>query len=471
MNNDAQIKTQIILDSNSAEKGIKKLEKRSDSLAKSFSSAGKKLTLGLTLPIVGIGTMAVKSAMEWESTGAKFNTVFEDMADDVDDFIMEFKQLAPVTKAQGRILMSGIQDMLVPMGFARDEATETTKKFTHLAGALANFGDESVTVETTMGAFQSALAGQLMPLRSLGIVTSQAEIQQTALAMSGKKLVSELTEQDKIMALLEISYNNSTDALNAFTEENLDTDTQMKQAMATFQDSLAVLGNQLLPIFTKAVGLFSQFATWLGTLDENTLKWIVRIGGLLAILGPVLWLASKLGLAFKIIGGVFAAVTSPIGLIVIAITAVIVAIALLIRNFNKVKAVVSNVFRAIGNIARSILQGIINNIFRFINALFTPINAAIKAVNRLPGINMRTIQISTPRIPALAQGTNYFPKDGLAYLHKGEQVVPKRYNPHANPNTAGITNTFNIENMSIREDRDISRVAEELFYLQQREAI
>ena len=33
------------------------------------------------------------------------------------------------------------------------------------------------------------------------------------------------------------------------------------------------------------------------------------------------------------------------------------------------------------------------------------------------------------RIPAYEVGTNYVPKDGLAWLHKGEAVVPKRYNP------------------------------------------
>lgn len=31
-------------------------------------------------------------------------------------------------------------------------------------------------------------------------------------------------------------------------------------------------------------------------------------------------------------------------------------------------------------------------------------------------------------IPSLAVGTNYMPSDGLAFLHQGEAVIPKKYN-------------------------------------------
>jgi len=34
-------------------------------------------------------------------------------------------------------------------------------------------------------------------------------------------------------------------------------------------------------------------------------------------------------------------------------------------------------------------------------------------------------------MPALATGTNYIPQDGMAFLHQGEAVVPRKYNPAA----------------------------------------
>lgn len=36
------------------------------------------------------------------------------------------------------------------------------------------------------------------------------------------------------------------------------------------------------------------------------------------------------------------------------------------------------------------------------------------------------------KAPRLATGTNYFPQDGLAYLHQGEAVIPKKFNPYVN---------------------------------------
>lgn len=40
--------------------------------------------------------------------------------------------------------------------------------------------------------------------------------------------------------------------------------------------------------------------------------------------------------------------------------------------------------------------------------------------------------------PPLATGTNYMPSDGLAYLHQGEAVVPKKYNPYLTGNGGGM---------------------------------
>ena len=47
-------------------------------------------------------------------------------------------------------------------------------------------------------------------------------------------------------------------------------------------------------------------------------------------------------------------------------------------------------------------------------------------------------------VRAYAVGTNYVPNDGLAYLHQGEAVIPKKYNqPYQPQNNAGMENAIN----------------------------
>ena len=45
-------------------------------------------------------------------------------------------------------------------------------------------------------------------------------------------------------------------------------------------------------------------------------------------------------------------------------------------------------------------------------------------------------------IPGYAVGTNYVPNDGLAYLHQGEAVIPKKYNQPYQQDNSGMSNAI-----------------------------
>lgn len=55
-------------------------------------------------------------------------------------------------------------------------------------------------------------------------------------------------------------------------------------------------------------------------------------------------------------------------------------------------------------------------------------------------------------VPAFAVGTNYVPRDMLAQIHEGEAIVPKAYNPAANPGMGGGNSEVVAELRALREE-------------------
>ena len=145
--------------------------------------------------------------------------------------------------------------------------------------------------------------------------------------------------------------------------------------------------------------------------------------------------------------------------------------------WNTIKSVATTVWNGIlglfsagGKIFTGVVEGIAG-VFK------TIVNAIIKGINKVIRIPFDTINgilnfirntnilgfspflglwgqnpLPVPQIPTLNVGTNYVEGEGLAYLHEGEAVVPKKYNPAI----GGYGNNFQ-PNITIIADMDVNK--------------
>lgn len=90
----------------------------------------------------------------------------------------------------------------------------------------------------------------------------------------------------------------------------------------------------------------------------------------------------------------------------------------------------------IANVFKTIVNAIIKGINKIIRIPFDVINGILNFIRNISILGVEPFKglwkqnpLPVPQIPTLNVGTNYVASEGLAYLHEGEAVVPKKYNP------------------------------------------
>ena len=387
------------------EQGMNRVSTQMQAVAKKMESIGKNMTKYVTLPIMGMATLGLHSAMELEASKAKFETVFGEYTDIADGFIEKFKELTPATTAEARNMASGIQDLLVPLGFMREEATQMTSEFMHVTGALANFNNGTHSAEQVSRAMQGAITGQYESLKALGIQLDVGVVKQKAVEMGLASTTNEVTKQDMAQVALAEIYRQSTDALDAYTEENLDAKTKLGLLKAEALDMAGTFGEVMLPVLLEVVEGLKAFVGWLNGLSDGQKKAVVAIGLILAAIGPLLIMIAKvitaiteikiafmkvkvfllpafakIKTAFAVMAG---AITAKIALILGAVALVIAIVVVVIKNWEKIKEFFVNLWQSVVDIFNGAVEkvkGIIQNMKDWITNTFNALVDGVKNI-------------------------------------------------------------------------------------------
>lgn len=140
----------------------------------------------------------------------KFNVVFGKFAKATTQWAADFGLAVGRARQDIKRWLSGIQDILVPMGYARRDATKLSKAIVKLAVDVGSFSN--VASEDVLRDFTSALVGNHETVRKYGIMIDEATIKQAALNMGLDKNYKQLTASEKLQARYNIIVASSSDA-------------------------------------------------------------------------------------------------------------------------------------------------------------------------------------------------------------------------------------------------------------------
>lgn len=228
---------------------------------------------GATAQAFGMASAAVgdfvrdldQRAVQIQASMRKATVVFGETLPTVQEWARENANALGLTTQQAVALAAGAQDLLVPMGFVREEAVDISTTLIGLSGALAEWSGGQRDSAEVSEILTNALLGERESLKSLGISISAADVEARLAAKGQGELEGAVRQQAEAQATLELILEKSTDAQQAFADGADEPIRQMQLQKAAIQESKDALALDLIPVMQSYYeDVAPQLVDWTG---------------------------------------------------------------------------------------------------------------------------------------------------------------------------------------------------------------
>lgn len=207
---------------------------------------------------------------------------------------------------------ASLQDLIVPMGFSRKQATGMTKDIGSLVPVLTEWDKSGRSASEITDILAAALTGERESLKSLGVTISQDMVNaQVKLMRSQGKLKGASDEQAQAQATLALLYAKTGDAQKAYADnsdtlvrKNRNVTSQIKQLRDNGLEVLLNVWNRVTQAFNDAGfgdGL-KAVVKWMHRNENGITSWLLNFAsGLIRLGGWFLKVSSMAQTGFQAI--------------------------------------------------------------------------------------------------------------------------------------------------------------------------
>jgi len=308
-------------DTRDLNKSLGKVQRNMRSMTSNFTALGQQMTRAITLPILGVGAMAIKSAADLEKMEVSFISLTGG-AKQAADMMKQLNEFTAKTPFQIDAVATSARQ-LIASGTKLSEVNEQLQFLGDIAATTGQPINEIAAIFAKVNAKGKVELENLNQLAERGIPIFKALSDATGLLPS--ELGAGAVSVEQFNATLK-SFNEEGGLANGAMEKLSKTATgKFSTALDNLKLSGAALAEDLLPSLNAALDKVIELAQGFTQLSDKAKSNILSIGGLVAALGPLLIMIPKIIALFSFLGG-------PITAAVLAMT----ALAVIINDVRKV---------------------------------------------------------------------------------------------------------------------------------------
>lgn len=376
-------------------KGLEKQAESCNSKLKSISEGAEKVATAsgkvssamttATVAIVGLGAVAGNLGSDLLESMNKVEVACGDGAQEVIKFSETTLESFGIAQGSALDMMAQFSDMGTGMGLETSSANEMSMALVGLAGDLASF--KNIKIDVAKTALNSIYTGETESLKQLGIVMTQANLNEFAMQQGIGKTIDKMTQAEQVQLRYAYVMDKTKNAQGDFANTSDGAANSMRVASEAIKEAGASIGVMLSPIIAKAAQYIADLVKKFIDLDDGTKKVILGIIAIIAAIAPLAKVIQGVSLvvagatkaisvvsgAIKIYQGVVTTgtvaskalaaamkfMTGPIGIVITIITALVGAFIYLWNTSDEFRAFWINLWEKIKEITRAVVDWII----------------------------------------------------------------------------------------------------------------
>src|SRR5664279_381886 len=396
--NAGEVTAYLNLDDTKFNKSLDGAKSKFGGMKKHAQTVGLGMTAAVTAPMALFASSAASGVAQVEQGMMKANTVFGDSIGVVEGWADANASAMGLTKKGATGLAGAFGDLLVPMGFTREEAAKMSSETVGLSGALSAWSGGTKSAAEVSAILSKAMLGEREGLKELGVSITEADVSARIMEKGQEDLTGKQLQQAKATATQELIMEKTTDAQAAFvdgTETLAEKQLKSKAAMKEVKDALIIalmpaykefasfltdtlapfMVNTVIPALQDFGRKLKDLGEWFSELSPKWQRVIVIAGLFVAALGPILLVVGKAISVGAQLTGVIKSMgvamnflaANPVVLIIIAIAALAAGLVIAYKKSETFRDIVDAVWAKVQSVISYAWKNIIKPVFDALN--------------------------------------------------------------------------------------------------------